>query len=492
MCGIAGQVRNDGAGVSGALIERMCDAIHHRGPDSHGQHVEGGAGIGIARLRVIDLETGDQPIYNEDRSLAVVLNGEIYNYRELRRELIERGHTFETKGDTEVIVHLYEEEGPDCVKRLHGMFAFALWDERRKRLLVARDRIGKKPLLYAQRPGALSFASEVGALLQDSEIPREVDFRAIDAYLAYGYVPAPMSAFRAVRKLPPGSLMLWQDGELEIRRYWQLRYEPKSPPRDGSELHEEIRARLLDAVRKRMISDVPLGAFLSGGIDSSAVVAAMAQLSSEPVRTFSIGFEDEAFSELPRAREVAERYGTDHHEYVIEPKALDLIPAIVRHYGEPFADTSSVPSFAVSELARRHVTVALNGDGGDESFAGYHRYQSALAVARGDRIPGPLRRAAGRAGAASPEHGEPRAVKNRARRLAKQLAMSPRERHALQMSALTWQRREALYTPEMLARVDEGATADVSPAPGKRRRAQTSSTSCSRSMSTPICPTTSA
>ena len=287
----------------------MCAAQEHRGPDSRGIHLDPEVGLGIQRLRVIDLETGDQPIYNEDRTVAVVLNGEIYNYRELRRGLESRGHTLRTHGDTEVIVHLYEELGAECVEQLEGMFAFALWDTRRHRLLLARDRLGKKPLFYSERDGALSFASELSALLADREVPRDLDFHALDSYFAYQYVPSPLSAFKAVRRLPPGSTLSYEDGRVSIERFWRLRYEPQPVP-EGPELHEEIRRLIRQAVSDRMISDVPLGAFLSGGIDSATVVAAMAETSPEPVRTFSIGFEDEGWNELPNARLIAERFST--------------------------------------------------------------------------------------------------------------------------------------------------------------------------------------
>jgi asparagine synthase (glutamine-hydrolysing) len=448
MCGIAGQARSDGRPVDRGMLERMCAAQEHRGPDSRGTHLEDEVGLGIQRLRVIDLDTGDQPIYNEDRSVAVVLNGEIYNYRELRERLQGRGHRLATKGDTEVIAHLYEDLGVDCVRELNGMFAFALWDAKRRRLLVARDRVGKKPLFYAIREGAISFASELRALLQDPEVPREIDHAAIDGYVAYGYVPAPMSAFRAVRKLPPASTLVYEDGRASIARYWRLRYDQGDPPAGTAELHEEIRTRIRAAVARRMISDVPLGVFLSGGIDSSAVVAAMAEQSSDPVRTFSIGFEEESFNELPNARLIAERFGTDHRELVIRPDVVSILPKVARHYGEPFADSSSVPSFYVAEMARREVTVALNGDGGDESFAGYNRYVTATRAHRiASRLPGALRRGIAAAGARSPVRGDPARPANRARRLAGYLGMSDRELYSDAMQIFDGRRREDLYSP---------------------------------------------
>jgi len=301
MCGIAGQARADGTPVAAETIARMCAAQEHRGPDQRGVHVGPGVGLGIQRLRIIDLATGDQPVANEDGSVTVVLNGEIYNYAELRRELRRSGHRLQTKGDTETIAHLYEEHGVECVERLHGMFAFALWDSRRRRLLIARDRVGKKPLFYNLRGGGLSFASELRALLQDPEVPRELDAQAIDAYLAYGYIPAPLSVFRGVAKLPPAHRLVYEQGTARIERYWQLDYSRKRRVGDERELHEEVRASLRTAVRRRLDADVPVGAFLSGGIDSSAVVAAMAEQSPHPVKTFSIGFADEDFDELPRA-----------------------------------------------------------------------------------------------------------------------------------------------------------------------------------------------
>jgi asparagine synthase (glutamine-hydrolysing) len=445
VCGITGQVRTDGRRVDGETINAMCAAQEHRGPDSRGIHLDPEVGLGIQRLRVIDLETGDQPIYNEDRTVAVVLNGEIYNYRELRRGLESRGHTLRTHGDTEVIVHLYEELGAECVEQLEGMFAFALWDTRRHRLLLARDRLGKKPLFYSERDGALSFASELSALLADREVPHDLDFHALDSYFAYQYVPSPLSAFKAVRRLPPGSTLSYEDGRVLIERFWRLRYEPQPVP-EGPELHQEIRRLIRQAVSDRMISDVPLGAFLSGGIDSATVVAAMAETSPEPVRTFSIGFEDEGWNELPNARLIAERFSTAHEELIVKPDLISIIPKVVRHYGEPFADPSSVPTFYVSEMARRGVTVALNGDGGDESFAGYYRYVTASRTHRiASMIPTPLRRGIGAIGRRTEVQGDPTRATNRARRLARSLGLSDRDRYARSMEVFNANERRGLY-----------------------------------------------
>ncbi len=458
MCGIAGQVRADGVPVEGDLIARMCAAQEHRGPDSRGLHVSDGVGLGIQRLRIIDLDTGDQPVYNEDGSVAVVLNGEIYNYAELREELLQAGHTLATNGDTEVIAHLYEEHGTGCLSRLRGMFAFALWDSRRQRLFLARDRVGKKPLFYSFRGGALSFASELQALIQDPEVSREVDHEAIDAYLAYGYVPAPMSIFRGVRKLPPAHLLVYQEGALTTERYWRLDYSAKRPVKDVRELHQEIRTSLRTAVSRRLVADVPVGAFLSGGIDSSAVVAAMAEQSSEPVKTFSIGFADEALNELPRARLIAERFSTDHHELIVEPDAIELLPKLVRHYGEPFGDHSALPCFYLAELAREHVTVALNGDGGDESFAGYQRYTSNMLAARFERLPESLRHSIAAAGARVGNGADPRAWRSRAQRFATRLGGERQERYLRQVNVFDPGERGGLYTDEFARSV---ATADA-------------------------------
>ena len=384
MCGIAGKLARSGR-VDPVLLERMCTALEHRGPDSRGTFLDDGIGLGAQRLAVIDLETGDQPLYNEDRSV-VVLNGEIYNYRELREDLIRRGHRFSTDSDTEVIVHLYEEHGDDCVEHLRGMFAFALWDRRRRRLLAARDRIGKKPLFYAQLGDRFWFASEPRAILEDGAVPRDFDPHAIDSFLHFQYVHPPASAFAALRKLPPAHVLTWEDGRVATRRYWKLSYRPDLADMPEPELHELLRDRLLEATRLRVRSDVPFGALLSGGVDSSSVVAAMARVSGGRVKTFSMGFDVADFDETAHAREVARLFDTEHHEFRVDPAALEILPRLVWHYGEPFADSSAIACFHLAELTRRHVTVALAGDGGDENFAGYDRYVE-LAAHEGPAIP---------------------------------------------------------------------------------------------------------
>jgi asparagine synthase (glutamine-hydrolysing) len=466
MCGIAGKVSSRGA-VPAELVERMCERQAHRGPDSRGIHSSEGATLGIQRLRVIDLETGDQPIYNEDRSVAVVLNGEIYNFPELRAGLESRGHSFYTRSDTEVIAHLYEERGPDLVEELNGMFAFAVWDERRRRLLIARDRVGKKPLFYAEGDGWLSFASELPALMADPEVRTEIDPSSIDCYLAYGYVPAPWSIWRDVRKLRPAHTLVWEDGKSRTRRYWQLDYSSKRRG-DSRELEEELRERLGAAVRRRMISDVPLGAFLSGGVDSSIVVSEMAAASSQPVKTYSIGFEEEEYNELPRARLIAERFGTDHHEFVVQPDAVDLVPKLVRHYGEPYGDSSAIPSFYLSELTRRHVTVALNGDGGDESFAGYLRYVANSLTGHLDSIPRPLRRGVAALGRSLPKTPGSKSLLSRAQRLLVSVDADSIERYRRHVSVFNDAERAELLDPEFRATVDLARAPGVIATPWQR------------------------
>ena len=442
----------------------MCAALEHRGPDARGLFLDAGIGLGIQRLRVIDLVSGDQPIRNEDGSVLAVLNGEIYNFRELRADLLRRGHVLSTEGDTEVIVHLYEEHGSDCVAHLHGMFAFAVWDVRRRSLLLARDRIGKKPLFYCHRPGELVFASELRALLEDPGCPREIDPDALDCFLAYGYVPAPLSIFRDVRKLPPAHTLVLRDGHAEVNRYWRLDYSRKLQVDDPRELHEPIRDAIRAATRRRMISDVPLGAFLSGGIDSSAVVAAMAEASTDPVKTFSIGFENEKYDELPYARAIARRFGAEHHSFIVRPEAISIVPKVVRHYGEPFADYSAIPCFYLAELTRQQVTVALNGDGGDECFGGYTRYVANGLAERLDRLPSVLRQLAA-AGGGGQGLGSESSLANRARRLRATLALSAPERYARYVAWHDVAERASLYTPELRALIDESVAREVIAAP---------------------------
>jgi asparagine synthase (glutamine-hydrolysing) len=460
MCGIAGQARPAGGIPDRQVLERMCQALEHRGPDSRGIHLHDGIALGIQRLRIIDLATGDQPIFNEDRSVAVVLNGEIYNFGDLRERLVKRGHHFSTRSDTEVIVHLYEDHGMDFIRHLHGMFALALWDSGRRRLILARDRVGKKPLFYSFADGVLRFASELTALMQDPEVPRDLDYQALDAYLAYRYIPSPLSAYRAVRKLPPATLLTLDPKGLRLERYWQLDFARKRTEGDD-ELIEELRQQLRAAVRRRMIADVPLGAFLSGGVDSSGVVAAMAEASPEPVKTFSIGFHDPRLDERELARATARHFATEHHELIVEPDAVEVIPKILRHYGEPFGDATAIPTFYLAEMARRQVTVALNGDGGDETFAGYSRYVANLAAARFRGLPMPVRTALGALGSRVPPDGNVDGARSRIRRLAKTLPMDSLGRYRAYMTELQGFRREDLYTAEFQGLLGESLVGGI-------------------------------
>ena len=368
MCGICGIASRRDA-VDRERLAQMAATLEHRGPDSEGMHVDGTIGLAARRLAIIDLTGGDQPIANEDGSVVVVQNGEIYNYRELMHELERAGHTFRTHCDTEVLVHGYEQWGADLWERLRGMFAVAVWDARERRLTLARDRFGIKPLYYRDVAGELSFASELDALPQG-----EIDFDALDAFLTFNAIPAPLSIFREIRKLPPGYTLTWHDGHSALARYARPGPLPARHDEDEAELVEECRARLRDSVRAHLIADVPVGVLLSGGVDSGALAALAAQESSEPVRTFSIGFEDASFDELAGARAVASRYGTRHRELVLKPDAALLLPALAAAFDEPFADSSALPTYLVSKLAAEDVKVALSGEGGDELFGGYYTY----------------------------------------------------------------------------------------------------------------------
>jgi len=359
----------------------MTRTLVHRGPDEEGYFTDGPAGLGMRRLRIIDLAGGKQPIANEDGTVWVVFNGEIYNFRELRQDLEGRGHLFTTNSDTEVIVHLYEEQGAGCARALHGMFAFAIWDSRTQTLTLARDRFGKKPLYYAETNDGLWFGSEIKAVLEAPHLTRELNPTALDDYLALGYIPAPQSIFRAVQKLPAASVLTLRAGRTTVRRYWRLDWQPSAQVEERQAL-EGLEAHLQDAVRCRLIADVPFGAFLSGGVDSTTVVWLMSQTLREPVKTFSIGFDQREFNELPYAREVADAFHTEHYEQVVEADALSLLPQLAHAFDEPFGDSSALPTYLVSRLARQHVTMALSGDGGDELFAGYARYQRYLLLSR--------------------------------------------------------------------------------------------------------------
>ena len=374
MCGIAGVIGREDETIVAEQVRRMTDAIVHRGPDDEGIRAHGNVGLGMRRLSIIDLSGGHQPIFNEDRTVSVVFNGEIYNFPVLREELVARGHQFYTHTDTEVIVHLYEEQGADFVRKLRGMFAIALYDEKRKSLLLARDRLGKKPLYYALSEGRLYFGSEIKAMLALAPELAEVDLEGVLQFFYFGYVADPYSAFKKIRKLPPGHLAEYRNGEVKVRQYWEVPQYGTNDPGSDEACLEEMERRLEEAVRIRLISDVPLGAMLSGGVDSSIVVALMARSSSSPVKTFSIGFEKADFNEAEYARLVAEKFHTEHHELVVDPDIVATLNQLTAMMEEPFGDSSMIPTYCVSRLARQNVTVALSGDGGDELFAGYDRY----------------------------------------------------------------------------------------------------------------------
>src|SRR5262245_31805906 len=452
MCGIAGRLEFDpGRSADPALVQRMCDTIAHRGPDDSGVWAHGPVALGHRRLSILDLTpAGHQPMTHLNGALCIVFNGEIYNFRELRADLERRGHVFRTRTDTEVVLHLYERHGVGCLDRLRGMFAFALWDAREQQLFIARDRVGKKPLAYHADDEGITFASEIKAVLQDPDVDREPDPVALHHYLTYQYVPAPLCAFRGVRKLPPGHYLLAKRGRIEVRRWWKLASGPRlaaDTPRRERELETELLHRLEEATALRLVSDVPLGAFLSGGVDSAAVVAMMCRRASGPVRTFSIGFDDDAYDELAFARETANHFGTVHTEFVVRPSALEVLPKLLWHYDEPYADASAVPTYHVSRLAREHVTVVLNGDGGDESFAGYDRY---VANAFASQL-GPLGRVLGSAALRSLvdllPHGTTSASSRwRLKRFLAPLGRPPEARNAAWQAQFDPEAKQALYT----------------------------------------------
>ncbi len=443
MCGIAGFIDPGvDAAVAAERLRPMLGAIRHRGPDDEGAYVETGAALGMRRLSIIDLATGRQPIHNEDRTVWVVFNGEIYNYTALKAELEGRGHRFYTASDTETIVHAYEEWGDEAFTRLRGMFGVALWDTRSRTLVLARDRAGIKPLYYAGAGGGLFFGSEVKAILASGAIAPRLDPAALDHYLAFLYTPRESSVFAGIDKLPPGHLLRWSEGRLSIRRYWEV---PSIERQPEENVVPALRAVLRDAVRSHLMSEVPLGAFLSGGVDSSLVVGLMAQESSRPVKTFSIGFDEPRYDELEHARVVAAHFGTDHHEFVVKPDALAIIDDLVSHFDEPFGDASAIPTWYVSQMASRHVTVVLSGDGGDELFGGYDRYIPHPRVAAFDRWAPPGSR--GVAGLIWPKlpHGA------RGRNFLRRVARDSRGRYADAMTFFQRDERAALLSPEIRA-----------------------------------------
>ncbi|MCJ7646240.1 asparagine synthase (glutamine-hydrolyzing) [bacterium] len=362
--------------VEEKVLKKMTDALYHRGPDEEGYHFDAGIGLGIRRLAILDLETGHQPIHNEDENIWIVCDGEVYNFLDQRRDLEKKGHHFYTKTDVEIIVHLYEEHGIDCLHFLRGTFSFAIWDKRKRCLFLVRDPIGGKPLYYVLQNSNIIFASEINAILQNPQIERQVNLDAIHLYLTYEYIPSPLTAFQGIEKLTPAHhLFCDRNGGFKIERYWDLRFDKKLNISE-EECEKEIYQRLKEATKLRLIGDVPLGAFLSGGYDSSIIVGLMAQEMSTKLKTFTIGFEEKNFSELNYAEIVAKHFGTEHHAFIIGPEVIDTLPDIVRCCGEPFADSSVLPTYHIAKVSQKEITVALNGDGGDEDFGGYPRYQA--------------------------------------------------------------------------------------------------------------------
>lgn len=393
MCGIAGWLDFGASAPNMPLIRAMTDTLYHRGPDGEGFHVDGPIHLGHRRLSIIDVEGGDQPIANEDESIWIVFNGEIFNFQELKSDL-DSDHQFKTNSDTETIVHAYEQYGLDFVNHLRGQFAIALWDSRKRQLVLARDRMGQKPLYYCETKQGIIFGSELKSLVRHPEVKRDINLLALDAFMAHGYIPEPMSIFQGVKKLLPAHVATIDQTGMQLQRYWQ--------PEFSNDLHlsenealDQLDQLLEESVRLRMISDVPLGAFLSGGIDSSLVVAYMSRVSDQPIKTFNIGFEEQSHDERPYADLVASQFETDHHRFVVKPEAATVLPELVKAFDEPFADSSALAVYYLSKMTRQHVTVALNGDGGDESFAGYRRYGSAARFARFSQLPFWLRKSAG-------------------------------------------------------------------------------------------------
>ncbi|MDP7417722.1 MAG: asparagine synthase (glutamine-hydrolyzing), partial [Desulfobacterales bacterium] len=455
MCGICGIVNLDRENhVKYTQIKRMCDALVHRGPDDDGIFVKDNVGIGMRRLSIIDLVTGNQPISNEDDTIRVVFNGEIYNYLDLRQALRKKGHRFSTNSDTEVIVHAYEEYGEDCPAMFNGMFAFAIWDDRRKRLFVARDRIGIKPLYYYKDDKRVVFGSEPKAILQTPDVPREIDPLALDNFLTFEYIPAPLSIFRDIKKLYPAHTLSLHNGAISTKRYWHLPVKHCAVSKD--EICNLIRDYLQDAVKIRLISDVPLGVFLSGGLDSSTLVAMMSRATDQPVKTFSIGFEDSTYNELNYARVVAKQFQTEHHEFVIKPDAVALTEKLIGYLDEPFGDFSIFPTFLVSQMARDYVTVVLSGDGGDELFAGYDTYIANRTATHFEKLPlfirkkivAPVMRSI-------PPTSKKKGIVNKAKRFVEGAMLPPDLEHVRWMIFLSSLEKNRLYTEEFSKRLQK-------------------------------------
>jgi asparagine synthase (glutamine-hydrolysing) len=452
VCGIAGKiVFGNGEGpVDESLLAAMAETLQHRGPDGSGVWTDGQAGLVSTRLAIIDLtDRGRMPMASEDGRLRIVFNGEIYNFQELRAELESCGHRFRSRTDTETILHLYQKLGPGCLDRLNGMFAFAIWDAAERTMFLARDRLGKKPLYYLRSSNAFLFASEPKAIMRDPHVSVESDAGAIHHVLTYGYVPPEGSAFKRLQKVPPAHYLLVEGSKVTVRRYWQLRYEPKHHMSTDSAI-EELNPLLERAVARRLVADVPVGALLSGGMDSSAVVALMRRKVSGALKTFSVGFREADYNELPYAREVAQRFGTDHDELIVGPHHADMLPRLVWHYNEPYADSSALPTFVLCGLARQSVTVALNGDGGDESFLGYKRYLAMQLTSALDRVPNAIRTVAARTITALPFLGAT-TTGRRVQRMAGALALDRWDRYGRWTAYFDNDQKRALCTADFAA-----------------------------------------
>ena len=447
MCGIAGFIDywdrdpNDSF-AQRVLLKNMCDVIRHRGPDDDGFFLKDGVALGMRRLSIIDLAGGSQPISGEDGSVTIVFNGEIYNFQDLTTELEKHNHVFRTHSDTEAIVHAYEQYGRDCATHLRGMFAFAIWDDNKREIFIARDRVGKKPLYYTVTPKhTLVFGSEIKSILQHPDVMRETNLEALDAYLTLGYVPDPLTIFRGIHKLPPAHWLTFSSGQVVTQQYWDFNFEPNHSLKAEDYL-DELRALMEESVRLRLISDVPLGAFLSGGIDSSTVVALMAQQMNQPVKTFSIGFHEDSYNELKYARLTAKKLGTDHHEFFVTPDICEVIYDLIWNFDEPFADPSAIPTFMVSKLAREHVTVALSGDGGDELFAGYTHYVVQQSRRAFSALPMALRSGVLRPISIRMPHAA------WGRNYLHNISLDPIDRYLDSLSYFTGLTKKSLYTPE--------------------------------------------
>lgn len=457
MCGICGKINRDPERpIDQPLIHGMCNVIKHRGPDDEGFFFHKNVGLGMRRLSIIDLSTGKQPIYNEDGNVAVILNGEIYNFQQLREQLLAKGHHFTTRSDTEAIVHLYEEKGEECVHDLRGMFGFAIYDKKAERLMVARDRLGIKPIYYSFDNDKLIFGSELKSLLQDPTLDTEFDYFALNCYFSFMHTIAPDTIFKNVRKLLPGQFLIYENGRLRIEQYWRFNLN-ENPRLTEAESREELMDLLRESVKLRLISDVPLGAFLSGGIDSSAIVAIMSQVSDSPVKTFSIGFEAKRYDELDYARQVASLFNTEHHEYVVTPDATGIIDDLIWYLDEPFADPSAIPTYFVSKIARENVTVVLTGDGGDELFGGYPGYHAEAVLNSYRKIPGFIRNGVIQnvltvlPSTPSARFNE---SKERLKRILKRVELAPEERFFSRHQVFDLRSKQLLYSDDFVSQLN--------------------------------------